>query len=257
MAEFKPESIVNFRDCGGCHSKDGRAMRTARLYRSGQLSFATSADLQQIASLGVRTVIDLRRKAERGEHVAPWPHDTLIETVCRDDGDHCLPPHLDAFVEAGGSVNAARSAMLRIYRAIPFDPLIIDLTRTLVDRLCQSEAAILVHCAAGKDRTGFVVALIHILLEIDPEELRKHYFLSHQACLADAHSFKRMQEALAKPGRSPKDEAIRVVLSAYPEFLDSAFQSIHKRTGSIERYIRDSVGISPTMHGDLKDKLLC
>lgn len=147
--------------------------------------------------------------------------------------------------------------MLRIYSAIPFDPLIIVLARTLVDRLCQSEAAILVHCAAGKDRTGFVVALIHILLEIDPEESRKHYLLSHQACVEDAHSFKRMQEALAQPGRPAEDEAIRVVLAAYPEFLDSAFESIHKRIGSIERYIRDSVGISPATQSDLKDKLLC
>ncbi len=231
-------------------------MRRGRLFRSGQLTHAAPADLKRLAALGIKTVVDLRRSAERADGRVSWPDGVSVETIFRNDGGDALPPHLMAFVEAGGSVEAAREAMLRIYRAIPFDPMIADLTGALIGRLCDGEEAVLVHCAAGKDRTGFVVAFIHILLEIEPEDWREHYLLSHEACLADTHSLKRMQEALGRPGRMAKDEAVRVVLSALPEFLETALQSVRERCGSIERYARETIGISPDMHSALRRTLL-
>jgi protein tyrosine/serine phosphatase len=256
VLKFEPKSILNFRDCGGYTTGNGEIMLGGRLFRSGHLADATAIDLRHLTDLGIRTVVDLRRNAERADDNPPWAHGARVKTLYQDDGEAILSPHLAAFVQGEGSAELARIAMLQIYRAIPFDPTIVELTKMLIACLCEDEGAVLVHCAAGKDRTGFVIAFVHMLLGIERDNWYRHYLLSNKAGLADSHAFKRMREILGQPGRPARDDAIHVVLSACPEFMEAALQTICERCGSIEQYASDTIGITPAIRDTLCRKLL-
>jgi protein-tyrosine phosphatase len=161
------ESLHNFRDAGGCATADGRTVATGRLYRSDLLVNLTSADQARFDRLGIRTVIDLRRTAEveligrvadahgrrylniPPEH-APWeerPHDPADE-----------PPRYlaDRYLELA---DTGRHGIGRVISV-------------LSDR---DAAPAVVHCYAGKDRTGVVMAITLALLGVPDETIGEDY----------------------------------------------------------------------------------
>jgi protein-tyrosine phosphatase len=164
--------FLNFRDAGGYETSMGRAVPRGRIYRSGQLSDVDAATALRIeAELGLRTVVDLRTSLERrfngpgalGEmgSVAQW-HMPLFETI-RSEWE--LPTEWTS-------------------RAIAdrYEEMLADGAATvasLLRKLCEREAyPVLIHCAAGRDRTGIVIALFLSLLGVEREVIAADYALS-------------------------------------------------------------------------------
>jgi protein-tyrosine phosphatase len=163
---------VNFRDAGGYETSMGKAMPRGRIYRSGQLSDVDTATARRIeAELGLRTVVDLRTSMERHVFgpgalgdlggIAHW-HMPLFETI-RPEWD--LPTEwtcravADRYEEmlADGAATVAR----------------------LLRKLANREAyPVLIHCAAGRDRTGIVIALLLSLLGVERDVIAADYALS-------------------------------------------------------------------------------
>jgi protein tyrosine/serine phosphatase len=166
-------NVFNFRDLGGYRTVDGRSVRWRRLYRSDDLSRLGEADGERFRALGIRTVVDLRRTSEIEEdgripdfdgctyhHVhlvhEHWPDRHFTDTAER--ATFVAERYRDILVEAADGVGAA----LRLIA----DP----------DR-----APLVVHCIAGKDRTGVVSALTLALLGVPDDDIADDYTLSEVA----------------------------------------------------------------------------
>ena len=160
------EGAVNARDLGGLPTVDGRTTRHGVLLRSDNLQDLTDADLAVLEEHGVRTVLDLRTSAEV-ELIGPGPlRRTEVRHLHLDLIPHGFEEREDDLVEkAIPHEGAGEHAMDHYYiDYVNHAPAEIALAlRTIAD---PASGAVLVHCAAGKDRTGVVVALAMSLVGV-------------------------------------------------------------------------------------------
>jgi protein-tyrosine phosphatase len=235
------ETIPNFRDAGGHRLRDGRRMRRGLLFRAAQ--WTGDADLAALKAQGIATIVDLRRPLERQKHPCPhWPDVRIIEHAQATGG--ALPPHLAALIEAGDDVQAADALMHHIYRDMPFDPMNAALLGRFFAELAQGEGAVLIHCAAGKDRTGVAVALVHHLLGVEPDAMLADYMATGHAEWTRTVAEGNLGTLFARGGNRARKEVIDVVLSVDPSYLRAAFDAIAERHGSPDAYLRDAAGVT-------------
>jgi protein tyrosine/serine phosphatase len=251
------QAIRNFRDYGGYPTKDGRALRTGRLYRSAHPFEATDTDLATLDALGITAIVDLRRPAEREKYPSrrsPGFAGRVVEHAGLEGV--ALPPHLAAFADAGSSAAAARRAMLEIYKAFPHDPMLVDLYRDFFAVLSETDGAVLIHCAAGKDRTGFGVAMLQHLAGVNRDTIVTEFLKTNQSDLIGEATMAAMKANSMRDGVAFSDDAIVTVLSVEPEYLDASFTAIEQRNGSIDEYLHDVLGVTPARCEAIRDRLI-
>ncbi|MGH1502080.1 MAG: tyrosine-protein phosphatase [Acidimicrobiales bacterium] len=154
------DGVVNVRDAGGLPIADGGSLRRCRLFRSANLH--ALADPGALEALGIRTVVDLRRPDECERE--PTPDLGPIEVVLN-------PVNIKA-TEVEGSLG-----LLALYDRIlgHHGAEIASGVDAVADRVA---GGVLVHCTAGKDRTGLVIGLIQSLLGVDDEHVIDDFALT-------------------------------------------------------------------------------
>ena len=248
------EGIHNFRDYGGYQARAGRLVR-GRLWRSGQHAGATPADLERVRAVGIATVIDLRGDSER----AAFPclrHPDF-------DGDVLFVPGETASMQ-GQAVHAegadrmrtpadARDRMIALYEGMAFRGVLTGTWRLYGQALATRDGASLLHCLAGKDRTGLGAALIHHLLGVHHDDIVDDYLLTNSAGNVEARIASQSHN-LANMGLD--DATMRVVLGVEAVYLDTAFASIRERHGSIAAYAEAVMGIGPAQVAAMEARLV-
>jgi protein-tyrosine phosphatase len=159
--------IANFRDVGGAPASGG-TVRTGVLYRSASLAKLTDDALAHLGELGIRTVIDLRRSAEVTKY-GRVP-DAAGRRYVNIEPKHALWENEPAYDEAAGTARylADRYATLAHDGAIAYAQAI----RLIA---APDTAPTIVHCFAGKDRTGVLVALVLALVGVADEDIAADY----------------------------------------------------------------------------------
>ena len=227
---------LNFRDLGGLPAANGRHVRFGALYRSeGPASFA-AAHRTELVELGLRLVCDMRADVERQAAPNDWIDSARLLNL---DITHDLRTETNegwAALKHDPSEQGARTAMKLNYRAIPgaLQPHL----STLISALADGELPALLHCTAGKDRTGVLVAVLLKMLGVPHEAIVADYLRSdvfgnnQQLGGSIAHAF---QETF---GFVPSDATIYSMIGVFPEFLDAALEAIDARWESIDAYAR-------------------
>jgi protein tyrosine/serine phosphatase len=248
------EGIHNFRDYGGYRARAGRLAR-GRLWRSGQHAGATPADLARVRDLGIATVIDLRGDSER----AAFPclrHDDFAGEVLFAPGETASMQGQAAHAEAADRIRTpddARDRMIGLYRGMPFRGVLTGTLALYGDALAGRAGDSLLHCLAGKDRTGLGVALIHHLLGVHHDDLIDDYLLTNTAGNIEAR-IAAQSHSLADMGLT--EAAMRVVLGVEAVYLETAFAAIRERHGSIEAYAQNVLGIGPAQIAAMEARLV-
>jgi len=251
------EGGLNFRDLGGYETRDGRRVRSRRLFRSGVMSRLTAADEARLRSLGIRAICDLRTRSERERETVRW----VGEDVMRLEWDYD-PRHLSlrsAASAPGFSAPLAHSAMVEFYRGLPrrFAPQY----GALFARLAAGTLPLVFCCSAGKDRTGMAAALILASLGVSTDDVLLDFTLTNRVAdlervllarphgslgLGDEQSYLR---ALSPEVRAP-------LLRAAPEYLEAAFERISRDHGSLEGYLRDQLHLTDDSLSQMRAHLL-
>ena len=180
------QTIYNFRDFGGYAGLNGCSVVTGVLFRSAHLNDLDTDDLNAIDNLPVGTVVDLRHAPERERQPSRWPAGQDRATVLTQPVDVAreaakVAPH-EAFAETQlYTAEDARGYMINSYKTRPHDPGFKALFADTLNRMTEEQATdtpgILVHCAAGKDRTGTLCALILGLLGVSDNDIMVRYCL--------------------------------------------------------------------------------
>ena len=225
------DAIENFRDFGGYDTVCGRGLRRGRLFRSGHHAFASDADLARLKALGVAAVADLRQPTERDrEPGRRW--DGFDGEVIESSAPSLMPDWVEALKTSSLSAEWWYESTLAHYRMHAFEPRHVEVFRRLLRRIGEHDGAVVVHCAAGKDRTGVACALVHHVAGVPREAMIADYMLTNG------------------------DAAMRVAVSVYPAFLDAFFESVTDRCGSMDAYLKEVLGVDAALRQRIHDRIL-
>jgi protein tyrosine/serine phosphatase len=250
------EGVSNFRDYGGYPTRGGARMKTGVLYRSANHSKASDADLEAIAKLGIGVVVDLRRRGER-ERDPSRRHPNFAGVVIDNDiGDTPDDPWL-AFVRTSDlSSESFRGHGLGYYRDAPFEERHVDLYSRYFRALVETDQAVLIHCAAGKDRTGLLAALTHHLIGVHPDDIMADYLLTNAAINYELVVPIVTEMLAASAGRTPDPEAVRVAMGVHPTYLETSFEVIRDAHGDLDAYLERVLGVDAALRAQLERRLL-
>ena len=246
------EAAHNFRDLGGYPTTDGRATRWRTLFRADGLHRLTAADLGVMEEIGLRTVIDLRTAdelVERGRfpldaHPVGYHHVSLMDVVW-DPG------------QAPAETSGAPVATFLLQRYIEMldgaGARIGDIFAILAD---PDALPAVFHCAAGKDRTGILAALLLSSVGVADDDVVADYALTGEAVPRMLAAWKAA--AAANPptaGVAPATPTPAAFLAAEPDAMAGLLTLIREVHGSTRDYVR-TLGVSDGVLADLKAALL-
>jgi protein tyrosine/serine phosphatase len=153
-----------------------------------------------------------------------------------DAGDQAEPPHVAFLRETDLSAESARAFFLDYYRKAPFEPRHLELFGRYFEALDMGRP-VLIHCTAGKDRTGLLAALTHHLLGVDEADLLADFELTNRAARIETR-LPQVTEAMTESlGRRPSETAVRAFLGVDRTYLAEAFGAIRREAGSVEAYL--------------------
>jgi protein-tyrosine phosphatase len=243
-----------FRDLGGTLTADGRRVRSGRIFRSGDLSVLTAADLDKLRTLGIRLVCDLRSEFERSARPSQWPEDLQTEWLVAGlldvrSGQFDLRRMLVEDPTPAG----VRRMMLATYEALPAAA--APLLPQLFERLARNQLPALIHCSAGKDRTGFICACIQHALGVDRETIFRDYLAVREHLAADAMASRIAERLRAMVGDAAAERMVKVLADVDAEYLRAAISRIEHEHGSMGAYLR-AAGLTSERERDVRQYLL-
>lgn len=239
------EGSRNFRDLGGYAGAGGRRVRHGRLFRSGTLAYLTPAGQRGLAALGVRTVCDLRTTRERLTEpsvVMPATTRTLFWDYELEQGGI-----IGAVMVATPRAETVRAAITEFYRTAP--ELFAARLAEIFHLLRTTQAPVVLHCTAGKDRTGVAAALLLAALGVAREDVIADYALSDrvtdfEGLVAQGNSWRFLRD-LSPAVRAP-------LFASEPGFIVAMLECVEERHGSIEQYLRERLNFDDNALAQLR-----
>jgi protein-tyrosine phosphatase len=245
----------NFRDLGGYTAQGGRTIRWGKIFRTGVLTYLTDADHQRVTPLGIRAICDLRRAEERRREPTQWRNE--VRHLNWEDG--AAPPTIRTLAAKYPNTAAGmRAAMLDLYRVLP--AWMTPRLRGMFDSIHNDEVPLIVHCAAGKDRTGIAIGLLLAMLGVARETIVEDYLLTNHAnfeafILTKQHAQLGLA-ANAHPLLELPEDVRQVLFAADADYLLATFEQIDKEFGGVERYLETHVGVDAGQRARIESQLL-
>lgn len=252
-------ALPNGRDLGGTALAGPTMLRPGLLLRSAAPASPNSR--AEVKALGIRCVVDLRTDAERAAqpNLLPEHVTTVVADVLADapyDGAANLgklaagalgdQPTSDALPDLD-----LRAIMLQSYRDFALLPSGRSAAGTVLRLLANADSGpVLIHCTAGKDRTGWMIALVLQILGASEADITTDYLASGPPVAA---LFRQLTDSLAEPQRAR--EALAPVLGVERAYLDAALQAAEERYGSFTAYVQDGLGVGARTLADLRARL--
>jgi len=256
IAPFLPtEGIHNLRDYGGYAVPGGGRVRRGVLFRSGQHMEASDADLELLQALGIRTVIDLRGASERRKFPCRRHPQFSAQVIAYEGETSNSPPH-----EGGGGTGVltaqkARERMLAVYRRMAVNPAMMAIFTRYFAALDEREGASLVHCFAGKDRTGIAVSLLLSVLGVARDDVIAEFLRTNDAptrAILERQSLPR----IAAHYRTIELEALPILLGVQPEYIETFFAEVTRHYGSLDTYLATCLGVDAARKARLRERLV-
>lgn len=240
------EGVRNFRDMGGYRGHGGRPVAWGRLFRSGRLSGLTGRDRTRVGALGLDLVVDFRQRSECELEPSAWAPGAAPRT----ENLEIVPGNPEGLFDADGTARTA-DFMEHLYRVLALEH--AGTYRAMFAHiLAIPHARVLLHCAAGKDRTGLGSALLLLALGVSPEDAMEDYLLTSRFLDADSEMDAVLAVAphLLKPPMTR--EGIRPMFEVRRSYLESAFRAM----GPVDAYLEGRLGLGPDARAALRERYL-
>ncbi len=245
----------NFRDLGGYRTTDRRFVRWGVLFRSNDLADFTDDDLDYLSEIDIRLQCDLRSDHEREKRPNRPLRGTTAEVLEFPIRQVSMnPSEIQEAIRTGNIGDLGiRDIMLATYRSFPVDHL--DRWQRIFRRLENPDSLpFLVHCTAGKDRTGFISALVLLALGVPEQTVYEDYLATNQYRASYNNMILRWAPLYSLFRTDEKD--LRPLLDARAEYLEASLQEIKNRWGSVDVYLEDAIGLTDEKREALRANLL-
>ena len=252
---YATDGIHNFRDYGGYPTQGGGRVRTGLLFRSGQHCEASEADLQTFAELGIRTVIDLRGNAERERHPCRRPELWDGEVVFYDGETSSRPPHEpDQPIEL--TAETAHDRMLKVYTRMPHNAAMQAIFGQYLNALAERDGASLVHCFAGKDRTGIAAALLHHILGVSHGDILTEFLHTNDAPTYGILERQSLPGIEARLGGPLDRAAVKELMEVREAYFDRFVEVVDGEWGSLDAFLAQAIGVDDALRERLNRRFV-
>jgi protein-tyrosine phosphatase len=248
------QGTPNFRDLGGYQAGDGRRLKWGKLYRSSKLSSLTDVDMRYLRRLGLTLICDFRQVLEQ----------QLEPTLISGEGAPALaslpvmPGSSHSFLENLHKGIIAVSDAAGFMEEINRDFVASQLPQyaEMFQLLLAGDQQVLIHCASGKDRTGFGAALILDVLGVDEEAIVHDYLLTNHYLPLEQEMDRLSREFSDHSGAAVSREVLRPMLEVRPEYIRACFDEIRKRYQSREHFYEAALSLDKDSIARLKERYL-
>ena len=233
------EGLLNARDLGGYPAQGGRETRWGAVVRSDSLAALTEAGRAALAGYGVRAIVDLRLADEIDRHPNPFA----------EPGDHGIVYSNVSIIDPAVENPPERLTLAQSYLWM-LDRFAGQVAQVMAAIAAAPEGGVLVHCAAGKDRTGLISALLLALVGVPGETIAADYALTAELLRP------RDEEWLENgPGERAEREALLARYAPTAEVMLEVLDGLDRRYGGVERYLL-AAGVSEADLARLRERLL-
>ncbi|MGW2561850.1 tyrosine-protein phosphatase [Streptomyces sp. NPDC001514] len=262
MTAIPAATVANLRDLGSTPLSGGRVVRSGLLLRSGPLDRLDPPADPVVAELGIRTVVDFRTQGERRarpDHVPPGGRLLVADVLADFLASGALPaaarlrevltdPEVAEQELSGGRAHAM---FAETYRAlVSTESARLGYGAFLRELADPESGTVLFHCTAGKDRTGWATTVVLSLLGADAATIEAEYLSVNPAV---RHAFAPLVEGFTAQGGDP--EIALAVVGVRPDYLAAAFDEVTRRHGSMERYVREGLGVPDETAERIRERL--
>lgn len=255
----------NARDLGGIVTADGARVRDGVLIRSTALGRLTDGDVAKLEERKLAWVVDLRDRSEidaappdrlpadpapRTRHIPVFDPEHPVFTYV----SAVLMGHDVAVAAPAAAVDGSPAAMIEIYRWMVTDAQARVGFGTAVRTIVEAAGEpLLFHCSAGKDRTGWLTAILLELVGVDRDTIVADYLATNGYSRSTHVS---IMNAMRAKGRAVRPEHLLPLLEVRSEYLAAAYAEVERRFGDMDRYVRDGLGVADDTLDALRDLLL-
>ncbi|NLN96789.1 MAG: tyrosine-protein phosphatase [Eubacteriaceae bacterium] len=225
------ENTINLRDIGGYTTTDGKTTKWGKVYRSEELAHLPEKSIADLEKLGIRNIYDFRDDHKLVKHPDPEiegatnHHVPVLKDISHSAKDIDLndPNGIDTF-------------MKNVYdylvkeRAQDF----ADILKIITD---EKQLPILIHCTNGKDRTGFMIALILLICRVPEETVYSDYTLSNYTFDEAFDTLGTILHDEINAVTEIKKSALRDFFGVKPDWLKITLDYINKQYGNVETYL--------------------
>ena len=250
------DALDNFRDFGDYATAAGRRVRPGALYRSGHHAGVSDGDLERLAAFDIGVVVDLRRPIERTKQPSKRPAGFAGQVLVSDLDAVGEAPHITFLKSADLTPDSGRKFMTGLYGEMAYAPSHVEVFGAYFRALADSDRPVLIHCAAGKDRTGLLAALTHHLLGVGHDDLMEDYLLTNTAVGLETRAPQMAVQLEKMTGRKASHDAVVAFMGVEPAYLEAAILSLETRSGSIDAYLETVLGVDAAMRDRIGERLL-
>jgi len=244
-------SMENFRDVAGAdaasnyRSVNGHKLRRGVFYRSNTVA-PDDADFKVLHGLGIGAVYDLRTPGEIAKAPDRLPPEATyvhINILGVDD------PPFPRFANAEEAAQMLENLERQMVTDAAFRARLSELLR----QMASTEGAQLFHCTAGKDRTGWVAALLQTIAGVPEEVIVADYLLTNSYTQKQMET---LRQAVLQEHGAEMAEIITPILGVQERFLRAGFEQAQKDYGSLQNYITEGLELDTQVIAALREKLL-
>lgn len=253
------EGVANFRDIGGYEIQQAtgrfRHVQWGRIFRAGHFNATSRNDRAQLREMGIERVFDLRVAEERAKRPSRFDDEHVLDIIEID-------------VDPGSSIGFRELWSRGEFHANSIASLMQDLNRELVREhqaayrsmfeglLATGTGACVIHCASGKDRTGFGVALVLAVLGVDRQTIFHDYELTNRYLVFDKEVERVIRDFGEFDSARINPDMLRPMYEARREYLRAAFSEIDEHFGGIEEYLRNQLDLTDDEFSRLRGNYL-
>lgn len=246
--ELDVPGVKNVRDLGGLSTHTGKKVRRGVVFRSAKFDTILPEGETVLDALGIRTIVDFRSPGEQRRNPTRYlrSHIRYISLpVFTDTPEGYFEERLTPGLTPNGALklmeDANRSFARERHTAFR------DFFKLFDD---AENFPLVFHCTGGKDRTGFAAAMLYSVLGVSDEDIRADFILSQKNTIPTS------ERTVHKLLEIIPIETLNVLMTVYPQFLDAALDEIDKAWGSRERFLRETLEVTPDREEKIKTLLL-
>ncbi len=243
---FELDSIQNFRDIGGYVTNDNRRVRWGKIFRSGSFFNMTRHDSLEIDKLGINTIIDIRSADVKKKTLDRFAHVNNIRIPIAYNGYNIISQKVMAGEFLRGDAI--------IYTQDTYRDMVNNFAKeyaTFFDYLCdEKNYPIVYHCYLGKDQSGLATFFLLRALDVPMDVIEDDYMISDM--LVDRTKLVRNADTLSES----RQEAFTMLSKTDMAYLKYGISCIREKSGSVDEYMLNELGLTPEKRQKLKDILL-
>lgn len=243
------KSVSNFRDVAGSGDglplADGGRMAVGVVYRSGKLAPISKADTSRLVKAGLTDIYDLRTPTV----IARSP-DPAIKGAKRHEVNVFAVKASDPVRPA--DVAEARDHMRNVNRNFVAIPAQREAIASVLESIADDRGPVLVHCTEGKDRTGWIAAMLQLTAGASQQTVIEEYLRSNE------YRKTLIEREVAKAERSGGKQAgeiRRARLQVDASYIEAGLAEIRARYGDLEGYLTRGLGLSEQTVETLRARL--